>query len=151
MGKKVSFEIDKDAVKGPTHQTELTLRQTTEETISAESNSAQGPLVKLEDKAIKDKAESTRVEKCKVDKVRVGNDRVDLTKTPKAKGQGHPESTKTIDPKYGEGNQTSPKSYTRNDASHQTPDDGSNDTNHLTEMIAKSEPKSMTPRRSRQA
>ena len=100
MGKKVSFEIDKDAVKGPTHQTELTLRQTTEETISAESNSAQGPLVKLEDKAIKDKAESTRVENDKVDKVRVETNRVDLIETPEAKGQSRCESTTTIDSKH---------------------------------------------------
>ena len=147
MGKRVSFEIAKDSVEGPTHRTECPK----EDEVHTYPDTEDGPLAQLEDKAIKDKAESTRVEKCKVDKVRVGNDRVDLTKTPKAKGQGHPESTKTIDPKYGEGNQTSPKSYTRNDASHQTPDDGSNDTNHLTEMIAKSEPKSMTPRRSRQA
>ena len=94
MGKRVSFDIDKDVVERPAHRTTLALRQTTEENIvPTESKSAKGPLVELEDKAIvTDKVESTRVENGKVDKVQIGNDRVkrdrvNPTATPQVRGQ----------------------------------------------------------------
>ena len=52
VGKKVSFEIDRDVVEGLAHRTELALRQTTEENeVTAESKSEKGPYVELEDKA----------------------------------------------------------------------------------------------------
>ena len=50
-----------------------------------------------------------------------------------------------IDLEEGEDDQTSPKSCTRGEASHKTHDDGSNDSDKLTEMIDEPEPKSTTP------
>ena len=130
-GKKVSFEIAADAVEGPTHRTELALRQTTKENeVLADAESAKDPLVELEDKDIKEKAESTRVEKGKVAKLRVEKDRVDPTDTPKAKRQSRSESTNTLDPKQGEDGRTSPNSYLRGEASDKNPNEGSNNINH---------------------
>ena len=60
-----------------------------------------GPLVELEDKAIKDKAESPRVEKGKVDKMRDASDRVDPIETARVVGRNQHESTNSIDPKQG--------------------------------------------------
>ena len=112
------------------------------------------PLVELEDKAIKDKVESTRDEKGKLDKVRVGNDKVerdkvDPTETPKAKGQSRRELTKIIDLKHGEDDQTSPKSYTRSEASHKTPEEGLSNSNRSTEPTEVVEPTLSAHRRSR--
>ena len=53
-----------------------------------------------------------------------------------------------IDPEEGEDDQTSPKSYTRGEASHKTLDDGTNDTDKPQEMIEEPELKSTTPRSS---
>ena len=151
------WPLDRPTLEGLAHQTELALRQTAEESeVHAESKSATCPLVELEDKIIKDKAESTIVENGKVEKVRVGNDRVEKDKvnptaTPQATRQSRCESTKTIDPiKHGEDDQPAPKSYIRGEATHKTPN-GSNNTDHPTEMIAKPEPKSTAPKRSGRA
>ena len=70
MAEKVSFKISTDGIEGPTHRTELTLRQRAEENeVPADPDTENDPLDELKDKAIKDKAESTRIEKGKVDKV----------------------------------------------------------------------------------
>ena len=131
MGKKVSFKIATDGLEGPTHRTELPLRQRAiENEVPADLDTENDPLGELEDKSIKDKAESTRVEKGKVAKLRVEKDRVDPTDTPKAKRQSRSESTNTLDPKQGEDGRTSPNSYLRGEASDKNPNEGSNNINH---------------------
>ena len=83
MGKKVSFQIAKDSVEGPTHHTE----RTEENEVQADPDVGNGPHVKLEEKVIKDKSELTHVEKGNFAITGVGNDKVDPTNTPQAKGQ----------------------------------------------------------------
>ena len=57
----------------------------------------------------------------------------------------------TTDLQHGEDDHTSPKSYTRGEASHKTPDDGSQHTDQPTELIDEHEPTTTVLRRSRQA
>ena len=134
LGKKVSFKIATDGLEGPTHRTELPLRQRAiENEVPADPDTEEDPLGELEDKAIKYKDESPHVEKGKAAKTRVRNDRVKTNKvnptaTLKVKRPSRSDSTKTIDPTYGEDNQTSPNSYIRGKASDKTPDKGSNKT-----------------------
>ena len=97
------------------------------------------------------KAESTHVEKGNASITRVRNDRVDPTNTPKAKGQSRNESTKTIDLKHGGDDHPSLKSYTWGEASHKTPDEGSQNIDHLTELIDEHEPTKTTLKRSGRA
>ena len=147
MGKKVSFKIATNGVEGPVRQTELALRQTAEENKDwAIPDSEKDPLGEL-----KDKDESTNVEKGKVAKTRVENERLDPTDTPKAEGQSQNESTKTIDLKHGGDDHPSPKSYTRGEASHKTPDEGSHNTGHPTELINEHKPTNTVLKRSRRA
>ena len=127
VGKKASLEIDRDVVERPTHRTESAIRQIVkidrDDTILAILKLVGGALVEL-----KDKAKSTRVEKGIVDKVnKVERDRVDLTKTPKAKGKNRPESaksptSKSFNPEEGEGDETSLKSYHKGESSKWTLD-----------------------------
>ena len=144
MGKKVSFKIATNGVEGPVRQTELALRQTAEENKDwAIPDSEKDPLGEL-----KDKDESTNVEKGKVAKTRVENERLDPTDTPKAEGQSQNESTKTIDLKHGGDDHPSPKSYTRGEASHKTPDEGSQNIDHPTELISEHDPNKIEGRQS---
>ena len=83
--------------------------------------------------------------------MRVGNDTVDPTETPKSKGQSGCESTKTIDPKYGEDDSKMLKFYLRGEASRRTLDDGSKDTDQPIEMIDEPEQKISAPKISGQA
>ena len=60
--------------------------------------------------------------------------------------------TKIIDPKYGQDDQPLPKSRTRGEESDKTPvHEGSQDTDHPTELIDEHEPQSTVSRRSRRA
>ena len=51
VGKKVSLEIDTDAIEGPTHRTELALRQTAKDNLAndtpTEFDLAKGPVDEL--------------------------------------------------------------------------------------------------------
>ena len=82
-----------------------------------------GPLAQLEDKS-----ESTHVEKGINAIKRVGTNSVDPTTTSKAKGLSRNESILITDLPHGGDDHASPKSYTRGEAYHQTPDDGSRHT-----------------------
>ena len=53
-----------------------------------------------------------------------------------------------INPKEGEDDQISPKSYTRGESSPKTPDDGSRNIDQPTEMIEESEQNKSAPTRS---
>ena len=97
------------------------------------------------------KAESTHVEKGNASITRVRNDRVDPTNTPKAKGRSRNESTMTIDIQHGGDEHPSPKSFTRSEAFHKTPDDGSQHTDQPTKLIDEHEPTTTILRRSGRA
>ena len=136
MGKRVSFEIAKDSVEGLTHHTECT----EENEVQAYLDTKASPLAQIKDKAIKDKAESSHVEKGNNAIKRVGTDRVDPTNTSKAKGRSQNELIMTTDLQHEGDDHALPKSYTWGEASHKTPDDGSQYTDQPTELIDEHEP-----------
>ena len=140
MGKKVSSEITTNGEEGLAHYIELTFRLRTEENqVEADPDTENGPLGQLEDKAIKDRAESSHVENGNTAIKRVGNKRFNPTNTSKAKGRSRNESIMTTDLQHRGEDHALPKSYTRGEASHQTPDDGSKHTNQPTELIEEHE------------
>ena len=143
MDERVSFEIAKDSVEGPAHCTE----RTEENEVQTYPDTESSRLDQLEDKVIKDKAESTHVEKDNNAIKRVGTDRVDPTNTSKAKRRSTNESIMTTDLQHKGDDHASLKSYTRGEASHQTPDDGSQHTDQYTELIDEHEPNTTVLRR----
>ena len=113
MGKRVSFEIAKDSVEGPTHRTECPK----EDEVHTYPDTEDGPLAQLEDKAIKDKPELTHIEKGNNAIKGVGTNNVDPTYTSKAKGRSRNESIMTTDLQHGGDDHASPKSYTQGETS----------------------------------
>ena len=118
IGKKVSFQDDRDVVQGPTHRENSNIRQTIEleqaDNVPADSKLVGSPIVELEDKAINDRADLTRVQAGKVNKMQVGN---------------RTETTKSL----GEDNVTPPKYRFGGGAPNKTPDtDDSTNTNRPT-------------------
>ena len=147
VGKRVSFEIAKDNVEGSAHRTECTK----EDEVHTYPDTEDGPLARIKDKVIKEKAESTHVEKGNNAIKRVGTDRVDPTNTSKAKGRSQNELIMTTDLQHEGDDHALPKSYTWGEASHKTPDDGSQYTDQPTELIDEHEPHTAVLRRSGRA
>ena len=146
VGKKVSFNIDKDAIE-PTHGAKSEIWETIEIDQAGdplnESESARAPLVKIDSTKRLTRGERDRVER----------DKVYSTITPnKAKGtKSRINSTKSsyplsINPEEGEDDLTSLKSYGMGESSKPTPIDCSSNVDQPITSIKGFEPINMAPR-----